>query len=832
MKTLQSVSMRGLVVICATVLAVGSVLAAGKTFYVDAVHGNDAWTGAADWEHRDEIALKPGETEVVVAGGAPSVVRFAAEEATNFLSQALGEAVPLVNAPTAGRVSVILGENEWSRAAGLHVDDLARDAYRVKAADGRVYILGRDDPAFNLHGYLAKRTGYGVILHGHERATLFGVYGCLEKYAGVRFVFPDDELGTLVKRTDAIRVPAGEETVTPDFLLRNPYMAKDGEWPSATWEGKNPKTLLWLRQRYASCIIPCCHGSRAFKYIERFGKTHPEYLARKKDGSVRLDAKGFAPYQYCWTNPGLRETLYQDAKAYLTGLPASSRGLERWGGNCAYGKYVDIMPDDSFSGCFCSDCQKAYRCPEGKDPANHRCAYATDLMWGVAKEIGERLIREGVPGGITMMSYHPYGKVPSFDLPTNVHVMVAKTGPWSMTNRAKCAEDMQGVRDWAKKLGHKVWIWTYPSKHGQMMIRGVPCVGPHAWGRYYADLHDAIIGGFMECECDESMYNFLNYYVFSHVMWDKDTDVDALLDEVHGLMFGAGADDMKRFFGILEDRWTKRVVGAIKETVLGPKTVRPDNRTLWREVYSPACRTELEELLSAAAAKVPVGSKEAKRIALMRREFYDRMCGGAAEFEALVKDVENLRYDATKGPLELNVLDAGRKRGKPKVRTVVAVRETADALIFDFDCEEPEMGKVSTPYVKPGDPNNWRNNCVELRLNPSGDRNRVYYVNVSSSNVGTSSFTDTASGLPTDWTPLAGVRSETRETEVGWKASITVPKSVLKDMRRAFPVEFCRYRVLKGERGEAIQWSPFAHGFGDVERFGTMVLEELPLASK
>ena len=45
---------RGLVVICATVLAVGSVLAAGKTFYVDAVHGNDAWTGTADWEHRDE----------------------------------------------------------------------------------------------------------------------------------------------------------------------------------------------------------------------------------------------------------------------------------------------------------------------------------------------------------------------------------------------------------------------------------------------------------------------------------------------------------------------------------------------------------------------------------------------------------------------------------------------------------------------------------------------------------------------------------------------------------------------------------------------------------
>ena len=36
-----------------------------------------------------------------------------------------------------------------------------------------------------------------------ERASLFGVYGWLEEMAGVRFIWPDDELGTIVPRKDA-----------------------------------------------------------------------------------------------------------------------------------------------------------------------------------------------------------------------------------------------------------------------------------------------------------------------------------------------------------------------------------------------------------------------------------------------------------------------------------------------------------------------------------------------------------------------------------------------------------------------------------------------------
>ena len=770
-----------------------------------------------------DVTLRPGETEVVVAPKASSVTMVAGMEMTNLLSCVLGAPVPLVAKPTDGKRSIVLGVNEWSAAEGIDPSKDPRDTFIVKATGDRVYIAGVDD-SYPLARELAKKTGYGIFFN-FQRATIHGVYDFLERYAGVRFYFPDDELGTIVPRKDAIVVPAGVRKVTPDFLLRNPYFGGDGKWHVDEYAGGSVKSMFWMRLRLASTIIPCCHGSRDFKYIERFGKTHPEYLAVKKDGTRRLDPKEFAAYQYCWTNPGFREELYQDVKAYLTGRPPESRGLTNWGNNCKYGQWVDIMPDDSFQGCFCKDCQAAYT--GAKKYATDRSSnYASELMWGVTAEIGKRLIKEGIEGGITMMAYFPYRDVPSFQLPPNVHVMVAEGGPWQLTNPEAIAREYGEIRRWKAKVGHKVWIWTYPSKYGELMIKGVPCVGPHAWAKYYADLKDDIIGGFMECESDRSIYNFLNYYVFSRAMWDASADVDAILGELYVDLFGAAKGEMKEFFALLEERWTRRIVGNVVDTALGPKTIRPDNRTLWTEVYSPAVRAKLDGFLKAAGAKVAAGSLEAKRIALMKAEFYDRMVEGASEFEALMKGVENLRYDITKGPLEISASASGPRSytGSATVKTAVSVRKSAEALEVEFDCVEPKMDIASCAFPKKGDPEVWRDNNVEIMLNPNGDRKTVYHMILTSKGVLSVERYVSGSGLPPDWSKDFGVTVATSLTASGWKGRFTIPLASLGEMKDAFPVNFCRSRVLTDGTTEHIVWSSYVHNFHDIERFGTLVV--------
>jgi len=65
------------------------------------------------------VDLEVGAVEVVVAEKAPRCVLFAADEMTNFLSRAYGCAVPLSTSFTPGRKAIVLGDCEWSRAAGL-----------------------------------------------------------------------------------------------------------------------------------------------------------------------------------------------------------------------------------------------------------------------------------------------------------------------------------------------------------------------------------------------------------------------------------------------------------------------------------------------------------------------------------------------------------------------------------------------------------------------------------------------------------------------------------------------------------------------------------------
>jgi len=110
--------------------------------------------------------------------------------------------------------------------------------------------------------------------------------------------------------------------------------------------------------------------------------------------------------------------------------------------------------------------------------------------------------------------------------------------------------------------------------------------------------------------------------------------VDALLDEYYRLMFGAAARPMQAFFEELERKWMEEVLGTSVETALGTANVVPSEFRIWTEIYSPAKLRELAALIEQAEASVPADSLEARRIALMRREFLDRMVSHARDYNA------------------------------------------------------------------------------------------------------------------------------------------------------------------------------------------------------
>ena len=473
------------------------------------------------------VVFRPGYAEIVIETNACDTIRVAAEEARDFMGRALGYDVPIVTAPTPSRMALFLGPNRWADAAGVTTNGLKRDGFRIRTAAKGVYVLGIDDPIVNAH---RNRQRGGIWFQNFERATVFGVYDFLERFAEVRFYFPG-ELGTVVPRAAQIVVPPTDLIDAPVNTVRRYTIYETGcpyfEGENAT-ELRHPmKTINWWRTRMETEYMPCCHGQNKFKYMDRFAKSHPEYFALLEDGrrhnSPKITYPGH-PGQLCHTS-AVWEEIYQDVKSYLSGEDASVRRIPvdstlpgadgkvryGWGVNCQRREIVDVMAQDGMIKCACERCKAEWaKAPE--------IGWASDLMWGNVARLANRLKAEGVKGRVSMMAYSKYRRVPDFPIPDNVEVMVAERGPWTENDPSERARELAEIRAWHDKIGRKVSLWTYLNKPSS--LPDVPNCTPKAVARYFQQLAPLTYGVFMQDWSDHWLSQYLPRYVFGKVMWD------------------------------------------------------------------------------------------------------------------------------------------------------------------------------------------------------------------------------------------------------------------------------------------------------------------------
>lgn len=566
------------------------------------------------------VRITGGNAEVAVAPGAPAATRFAAAEMTNYLSQALGAQVPLVTAPTQGRYTIFVGTNEWSRAAGLAPESLRRDSFCVKICPDRAFVAGCDDPVHDI----ARELASGGI-SGFERATLFGVYGFLDRHVGVRFYFPG-ELGTVVPRLESLDLPVSSYSVTPRFSTRDCYISGAGPYPGV--DPKDRRATGRAKARYRLLLreeterIVCCHGQNRFKIAERFSESHPEYFQLRKNGTRCVGTKfkeGWMGRQLCHTSK-----VWDIFRAETIERVRKAKGA---------GRYVDIMPQDGMSPCWCENCQRTFNTTN----FTLSSGYATELIWSNTVAVAKAVTDAGLEGGVSQMAYGTYRSIPSVDIPENVKVVLAVGGPWAESHPDIRDKQIDFVRTWAEKLKRPVsWIWTYPMKnYGRLQAPDVPQVAPRAYAKFYTLAEPYIDGSFVESNVGETLVqNYLNFYVFSKFAWDGRIDVEAVLAEHHRLMFGPGAAGMTKFFDALERKWIGEIAlpSLIGETEIGPMLYGPNERDLWTKIYSPAFIGELDGYLKEAESAVAAGSIEARRVAWIRSELFERAAKRSREY--------------------------------------------------------------------------------------------------------------------------------------------------------------------------------------------------------
>jgi hypothetical protein len=765
------------------------------------------------------IKLKSNENiDIVVT--ANSSVQNGAWELRKYLEKILNAKVTLVTNPHPNKITFFLGISKFSKAAKIDDSILCQDSYIIKRIKNQIFILGKDD------NRNVMRSDMG------QRATLFGVYDFLERFCGARFYFYDEDYIYLPKLKE-LALPEIDIFERPDFEFRRVQIYQGIHGKETNFASKTFGRMKWNNMlRLQTKDVPNCHGLAFLSNIERFGKSHPEYFALLSNGKRHNNPAFAHPGQLCFSS-NIRNEIYLDAKACLTGQKAITRNIkskykgEDWPSRHIKGKFFNIMPQDGMIPCNCASCKPIFQQPTEQA--------ASDFIWKFVAEVGNKLKQEKVPGYLTMMTYHYYRHVPNVDLPDNLVVMFANHGPWAL-NTAQYNKDRKRLTAWNKKLKDKVYLWTYVNKFGALSMPGIPHSTPLRIGKYVDDVKKDVYGAFLESETDFSIFNMLNYYVFSKVAWDNSVNTKALLDEFYTKMFGKAAPYIKDFFVTIEDKWVKEIAGRIVETPLGPTSIPPSNFELWNKVYSPQVIGQLDAKLKQAAKSVRANSLEAKNIALIRRDFLKRIEDASKNYRLLNAVSEGQKFYISNQPdKEILLLPWSRTKISPtatKVKTTVKAWRTNGNFVVQFDCEEPFMSDVIAQNRKQDDKDIWMDNCVEIFLNPSNDLKTYYQILVNSNG----SFSDQktirkgASGY-NDFKWNSNLKLNVKKELKRWVATIEIPLKSLDNVKDEFRINFTRSRILKNTKNYVTyyQSSKFAQNFHDLDNYGRIIYGKEPL---
>lgn len=780
--------------------------------------------------------------EIVVGRTPYPVAAFAAQELQTFLGSVIGEEPPVVAVRSGAVPAIYVGSSEWAGAWCRDLWSLPRDAFVIRTVGDVVFIGGRDDLRIDP---MRDQSG------NYERATLFGVYEFLERFAGVRFYFPG-EMGTVVPANPDLSLPGIVLYEEPDFDQRRIYAGPDSRW----YEDLDPKAatrtriLTFLRHRQQTFYIPCCHGLSRRALANRFGAEHPDWFALLPNGQRDTDLALPGHHGHlCYLSPGLRDQIYRESEAYLLGKPAEAIGMTTSSGIVAYDHnafqpgYVDLCPQDGLGEsqwCQMPECKRYW--DEGRQG---------ELLWGMVADIANRLKANGIPGYVTNFAYGAVRGVPDVELPDNVLVQVCISGPWNDRIEAQQQANDELIRAWNQKTkcGTKVWLWNYMNNYNGQVPPGVPPVSTALIQGYYSRLAADIRGAFNESEIDYWLHNYLNYYVFHRMMWNSGTDVAAVVAEHNRLMFGAGAEPMARFYARLEEIWTTSFLGQVMDTPLGPQRLKRSEREVWDEIYTDSVMAELEGCFTQAATLAAADPRALARIGFMRQTFFGEMLRARAAYRERQRGVEDLELVVRALPAGQAISLDGRldepaweqaeyggmvplKADRAVVHTTVRLLWTPGTVYVGFDCREPAMDRLYVTERQHDDGDMWKDAGVELFINPSGDRTdyRHFMINalgnVADAACRRTGGVETASDYA--WNSEAVVK--TWRGEDRWQAEVALPvrESASQELKPGdtWVANFCRNRNISGGTKTDNQlhtWSPFLkRGFHDLLNFGRL----------
>ncbi|MBR4674896.1 MAG: DUF4838 domain-containing protein [Victivallales bacterium] len=739
---------------------------------------------------------------------------YIAERLKAYLGKVMGKELAIVASPSNNAISIIIGNCELSQAAGLNLSALPREGYYILRKGNQIFLAGRDTETKNpINGGFNQEYGHGTI----NAAMDF-----LERFADVRFFFPG-EMGILVPEGTGLMLPPEIDIQeAPDYTFRR-VSSGNSRYGCKWWEdpivkGMNNFSIRQIVLRLGEFNIPYTHGLAQTNMIERFAESHPEYFALKPDGRRYLNPAERHPGQLCF-NSGVVEEIYQDAKAYFQGKPSTERGIKSWR-QAGRENFFCIMPQDSLYWCGCEKCAKIAPPAWGYNNNPEAAKRINTFMWQFTADIANRLAREGIEGVITQMPYGVMKTLPEVDLPENISVQLAVKG---LGKREQWDEDKALIKQWHDKVKHPISLWTYPGKHMEKAaMKGIPATMFHQMGEYFQYMRPYLCGAYLEDETDFEIFNHIDFYIYSKISWNLDLSVKEILDDYYRHMYGSAAPILEAFFNEMEELWCNKVIGNSVDTAIGPVTKLPTDFEVWKNIYSPEKRQKWTAMFEKALKQTAKEPEAQKRVAFMKQEYLGRILNAGKAFEGRVGLINDWKVEVP-GEVWLRAY----KGEVNEVSTKVSIQRENGNFVFTYDCEEPNMEDIKEICTERDAEKTFSDSCVELLINPSGDRKNYYHF-IANANGTLYDASYKLNEKPDIAWNCQGASATAVKREDGFTIAISIPEASIAPFKpEGFPVNFARNRSMKTIIVKEIyyQWSPVAgRSFHSIEQFGILCL--------
>jgi hypothetical protein len=364
--------------------------------------------------------------------------------------------------------------------------------------------------------------GLQIVANGDAGLT-HGLYFYLDQL-GARWFLPNDNWTIIPQRTD-VRLTINR-LIEPAFKLRtftgtggfgragiNRFYDLEDRIPNqwADWQRRN---------RFGGEFSIAGHAGEDFNLRQK--KTllaHPEYLAQVngKRTPWSLIAKPDA------SNNGLVKLYVADRLDRLAGFLKNDPGYFA----------ISVEPADGGGYCDSGPCTQIGN------------GSASDQVFYLANETA-KAVHEKFPGhDVSLLAYAFHAAPPSFDLQPNVYVLVI---PYGFNYTGSTPEEL--IEQWAAKLP-EIGIYDYWSMPD--WAQDMPNLDYlHTPAQKIRFWHEHHVVSF-SCESSYSAGAVgIAWYLASRLMWDPQTDVNALLSDFYSKAFGPAAEPMKRML----ERWT------------------------------------------------------------------------------------------------------------------------------------------------------------------------------------------------------------------------------------------------------------------------------------